>query len=195
LSSLGSVLNKSASLVRVTAIVKIGQSLTPGLVYRNAARDWRNAPTDGSKLAKDLYWNEETVAVNTKEVKITVYDLEGLMVIGKSDGIIPVGGEVKASTTSAHGGQLITNPEPTSAFTAADGSTVDGTYGAEEALVVANNVTRIAELVTREAAIRTWVKHTVGHYLGHETALRENGELIDSVDEDEDCVFVLRRGK
>lgn len=36
--------------------------------------------------------------------------------------------------------------------TAANGSTVDGTYGAEEAAVVANNVIRIAEVI---AALQT----------------------------------------
>lgn len=34
------------------------------------------------------------------------------------------------------------------ALTAADGSTVDGTYGAEEAAVINNLVTRVAELET-----------------------------------------------
>lgn len=37
------------------------------------------------------------------------------------------------------------------ALTAADGSTVDSTYGAEEAAVIANNVTRIGEI---EAALQ-----------------------------------------
>ncbi len=39
---------------------------------------------------------------------------------------------------------------PAAALTAADGGTVDGTYGAEEAAVIANNVTRIGEI---EAAL------------------------------------------
>lgn len=39
---------------------------------------------------------------------------------------------------------------PATALTAADGSTVDGTYGAEEAAVLANNVVRIGEI---EAAL------------------------------------------
>jgi len=39
---------------------------------------------------------------------------------------------------------------PATALTAANGSTVDGTYGAEEAAVIANNVARLAEI---EAAL------------------------------------------
>ncbi|MCV0398540.1 MAG: hypothetical protein K5785_00940 [Nitrosarchaeum sp.] len=196
-SPLGAIRNESASLARVTGVVKAGQTVVAGLVYIDGANGIKNAPTDGSKLAKDLFWCPKNVgsATETKDKKVTIYDLDGLMVIGKSDGIIPLGGEVKASTTSAHGGQFITNPEPTSAFTAADGSTVDGTYGAEEAAVLANNVTRIAELVAREAAIRAWVKDTVGHYIGHEDEILEGKTPTASADEDEDCVFILRRGK
>lgn len=39
------------------------------------------------------------------------------------------------------------------ALTAADGSTVDGTYGSEEAAVIANNVVRIGEIEAALVAI------------------------------------------
>lgn len=48
---------------------------------------------------------------------------------------------------------LIKSPITQSALTAADGSTVDGTYGAEEQAVISNNVTRIAEI---EAALQAY---------------------------------------
>jgi hypothetical protein len=194
-SPVGSVLNSSASLARITAIVKSGNAIAVGLVYEDGSNGWKNAPTDSSKLAKDLYWCPDSFASQSVDKKITVYDLDGLEVVGKADGTLVLDTEVKASTTSGHGGQLITNPEPTSAFTAADAGTVDGTYGAAEAAVIEANRTRIAELVTREAAIRTWVKHTVGHYIGHEAEIREGTTRTNAADAETTCVFVLRRGK
>lgn len=107
-SVLGTILNKSASIPRVTAVFSTDATYTSGLVFENGAADWRMAPVDGSVNAQDLYWLETgfTIAAGEPNKKVTVYAIEGLQVIGQADGAIVVGALVKSSTTASHNGQL-----------------------------------------------------------------------------------------
>lgn len=132
-SPLGRILNKSASIPRITAEFSTAATYLPGLVYEAGAGDWRQAPTDGSKEARELYWLENGFTVATGEVKkTTVYALPGLMVIGTSDGIIAPDSHVMASTNVA-GALLAEVWDGTSSVTAvATGTDICGKYLGKE---------------------------------------------------------------
>ncbi len=69
-------------------------------------------------------------------------DVKNGLVVIYDDGEGDVRLYVRADGAWTYAGALA----PATALTAADGSTVDGTYGTEEADVIANNVVRIGEI-------------------------------------------------
>jgi len=101
-SKLGTILNKPSSLVRITAEFKTAATYVSGLVFENAVGDWRQATT-GAQEGRLLYWLETgfVLAAGDKAKKVTVYALQGLMVVGKADGIITADALVKPSTNLA----------------------------------------------------------------------------------------------
>lgn len=107
----GVILNKSTELKRNTAVVKASTVVAIGLCYIDGANGVKSAPVDNSKDADELFWIENAVGSVTelKDKKVTIYAVDGLQVIGKSDGVIAVNSECKASDTAAHGGQFITH--------------------------------------------------------------------------------------
>lgn len=108
--SLGTILNMSTELKRVTSIIKAGNTVVPGLVYIDDTNGVKNAPTDGSKTASELYWYDKSVvlAATDADKEVVVFAIDGLQVVGKADGVINVNTKSRASETAAHGGQLQT---------------------------------------------------------------------------------------
>ena len=140
-SPLGRILNKSASIPRITAEFSTAATYTAGLVFENGAGDWRQAPTDGSKEARELYWLENGFTVASGEVKkTTVYALSGLFVIGKADGVIAPDDHVMASTST----ELIAEVwDGTSSATAvATGTDICGKYIGKEDEIREGDVVR-----------------------------------------------------
>lgn len=163
-SPLGTILNKHSKLARTTHIIKAGITLNPGLCYIDGSNGLKNAPTDSSVQADELYWFDQpsvTVAAGAASKKVTVYALDGLQVIGQADGAIVVGKEVEPSTTSAHGGQLITHTIRTDS-------------------VANNNTDR-----------KLWVGNYRGHEAEIKEGV---SPLTDAVDGETNCVFDLRAG-
>ena len=172
-SAVGTILNKSASIPRITANFSTVATYVTGLVYEDGANGWKNSPTDGSEDRRELYWLEHGFVVATGEVKkTTVYALNGLMVVGIVDTAIVVDGYVKASTN--HVGQLMAAVTPTIADEG-DTSMVD--LG--------------GQLAAADQSILTHYDTIVGHYIGSEDEIRDGLLRTDAVDEDTDCVFVL----
>lgn len=100
-SVLGTILNKSASIPRISATFSTAATYVAGLVYEFGAADWRQATT-GAQEGRILYWLETGFTVAAGETKkVTVYALQGLQVIGKADGVIAPDALVKPSTNLA----------------------------------------------------------------------------------------------
>jgi len=104
MSELGTILPGS-KFVGITSTIKSGTTVVTGLVYIDGVNCVKNAPVDASKVRKDLFWFDKSV-VATADIKVTIFELEGLDVIGQADKAIVVNKECKASETAAHGGQL-----------------------------------------------------------------------------------------
>lgn len=171
-SQVGTILNKSASLPRVTAVFSTDATYVTGLVYEDGANGWKNAPTDGSEDRRELYWLEHGFVVAGTTKKTTVYALNGLMVVGIVDTAIVVDGYVKASTN--HVGQLMAAVTPTIADEG-DTSMVD--LG--------------AQLAAADQSVLTQMDTVLGHYIGSEDEIRDGLLRTDAVDLDEDAVFIF----
>lgn len=168
----GTILNKSASLPRITANFTTDATYLSGLVYEDGSNGWKQAPTDGSEDARELYWLEHGFTVSGTDKKVTVYAINGLQVVGRADAAIVIDGKVKASTN--HAGELETEVTPTIADEG-DTSMVD--LG--------------GQIAAAGQEILTHYDTIIGHYMGHEDEIRDGLLRTDAVDEDNDCVFLL----
>jgi len=152
----GVILNKPTELKRNSAIVKAGIVVPIGLCYIDGANGVKSAPTDNSKDADELFWIENAVgsATETKDKKVTIYAVDGLQVIGKSDGVIAVNSECKASDTA---------PDP----------------ALHNGLFITHSIR-----VDSVANHNTDNKLFVANYRGHEDEVKEGKTLTSSADED-----------
>ena len=166
---LGTVMNMNDVTDKKSGPVAGSITLGVGLVYEDGANGWKQAPTDGTIHADELYWNPtaKTSTATLGGVTGTFYG-EGAKVIGKADGAIVVDNKVKASTTSAHGGQLISLADPAAGTTPTAGQ---------------------LDVIT------AWVKNKIAIYKGHANEVNNVGAVAtDAVDEDINCVFQVTRG-
>lgn len=173
----GTVLNKEEVQDKQSGPVAVSITLAIGLVYKDGANGWKQAPTDGSIHADQLYWNPISLTSTSTlgEVVGTFYG-EGARVVGKADGAIVVDNYCKASTTSSHGGQFISLADPSDA-------TVGATFGGGTATETAIN------------NIRNWQRNKVAIYKGHALELNQVDDLpTDAVDEDTNGVYEIVRG-
>lgn len=166
----GTVINKNDVQDKQSGPVAVSITLAIGLVYKDGANGWKQAPTDGTIHGDQLYWNpiSLTSTATLGEVVGTFYG-EGARVVGKADGAIVVDNYCKASTTSSHGGQFITLADPSGAATTPTAANVD--------------------------AIRNWQRSKVAIYKGHALELNQVDDLpTDAVDEDTNGVYEIVRG-
>lgn len=170
----GTVLNKNEVKDIQSGPVAASTTLGIGLVYKDGANGWKQAPTDGSVYADRLYWNEKSLDNSSGSLggKSGTFYGEGARVVGKADGAITVDAKCKASTTSAHGGQFIVNSTPADATTTPTAAQLN--------------------------AVKNWVRHTIAIYKGHALELNRIGSTTaslptDAVDEDTNVVFEIRR--
>lgn len=108
----GTILNKlDIGAKGFSAVVKAAITVIPGLCYIDGANGVKNAPVDGSRDADELFWIEKSAgsATETKDKKVTIYPIAGLIVIGQAEGAIVVNVECKPATTASHGGWFITH--------------------------------------------------------------------------------------
>ena len=174
---LGTVMNMNDVSDKKSGPVAVSITLGVGLVYEDGVNGWKQAPTDGTIHADELYWNPTSLTSTATLGGVTgTFYGEGAKVIGKADGAIVVDNKVKASTTSSHGGQLISLADPANATTGA-------TYGGGTATKAAID------------AIRDWQRNKIAIYKGHANEVNNVGAVAtDAVDEDINCVFQVTRG-
>lgn len=166
----GTVLNSQEVKDIQSGPVAVSITLAIGLVYKDAANGWKQAPTDGTIHADELYWNPISLtSTATLGAVVGTFYGEGARVVGKADGIIAVDEYVKASTTSAHNGQFIALADPSGAATTPTAANVD--------------------------AIRNWQRWKIGLYKGHALELNRVDNLpTAAADEDTNIVVEIRRG-
>ena len=174
---LGTVINMSDVQDKKSGPVAVSITLGVGLVYEDGANGWKVAPTDGTIHADELYWNPTSLTSTATLGGVTgTFYGEGARVIGKADGAIVVDQFCEASTTSAHGGQLLALADPSNATTGA-------TYGGGTATKAAID------------AIRDWQRDKIALYKGHANEVNRVGVVAtDAADEDENCIFEITRG-
>jgi hypothetical protein len=166
----GTVINKDdPSVVKKSGPVKANTLLKVGLVYQDDSNGWTNAPTDGSIPAKRLYFNpiELNNLTGQPQKHGTFYGLNA-EVVGESDGVIAVGDDVRASTTTAHEGifQALAVPSMSTTPSSAE----------------INN-------------FRSYVLHRVAGYLGHVGEYKSiDKKPTNTADEDKNCVFKIIGG-
>jgi len=173
---LGTVMNKNDVQDKKSGPVAVSITLGVGLVYEDGVNGWKQAPTDGTIHADELYWNPtaKTSTATLGGVTGTFYG-EGARVIGKADGIIVVDQYVKASTTTAHGGQLIKLDDLGT-------PALDATFSDTEVEAAFN-------------AARDFQRNKIALYKGHANEVNNVGAVAtDAVDEDINCVFQVTRG-
>lgn len=173
----GTVINKNEVQDVQSGPVAVSITLGIGLVYKDGANGWKQAPTDGTIHGDQLYWNEKVLtSTSTLGAIVGTFYGEGALVVGQADGAIVVDNYCKASTTSSHGGQLISLADPSAA-------TVGATFGGG------------TKTETAIDAIRNWQRNKVALYKGHALELNRVDNLpTDAVDEDTNCVFQIVRG-
>lgn len=178
--ALGTVLNQHDVKDRISITIKGGQNVKAGLVYEFAADDWRNAPTDGTKKGRELYWLDRDVDLSNKATtvkkKLIAYGT-GALVIGKADGAMAANVEAKASETASHDGQFQANAKPARPVIG-DTSTVNQATAIEDAI----------------EETKDWLEKTASFYKGHYDEYKEAKDITDAVDEETDLVFEIRRG-
>ena len=166
----GTVLNKNDVQDKKSGPVAVSITLPVGLVYEDGANGWKQAPTDGSIHADELYWNEKslTSTATLGGVTATFYG-EGARVVGKADGAIVVDAKCRASQTSSHGGQFQANADPADATT--------------------------TPTATQLNALKNWQRNTIAIYKGHALELnRVDSVATNAVDEEENGVYEIVRG-
>lgn len=169
---IGTILNKNEVQDFITGSVKASVTLAVGLVYQDGANGWTNAPTDGSIYGRQLFWNERslTATATLGEIVGTFYG-EGAKVVGKSDGVITVNANCKASTSFANGFIIVADPSDATA-------TIANTTTSNEI----NNV-------------RNWQRNKIAIYKGHVLEVIGNTTNgTSSADLETNCVFQIRRG-
>lgn len=172
---IGTVLNKNDVQDKQSGPVAVSITLAVGLVYKDGANGWKNAPTDGSIHGDQLYFNpiSLTSTATLGEVVGTFYG-EGARVVGKAYGAIVVDEYCKASGTTAGSFEALADP--------AD-ATVGATFGGGTATETAIN------------AIRNWQRNKVALYKGHALELNQVDDLpTDALTTETNCVFEIVRG-
>jgi len=166
---LGTVLNQNDVQDIKSGPVAVSITLGVGLVYEDGANGWKQAPTDGSINADELYWNPKSLTSTATLGGVTgTFYGEGARVIGQADGAITVDQYCKASTTSAHGGQLIALADPANA-SAGSAAEID--------------------------AVRDWQRDKIAIYKGHANEVNNVGVVAtNAADEETNCVFEITRG-
>lgn len=167
---LGTVLNQNDVQDIKSGPVAVSITLGVGLVYEDGANGWKQAPTDGTIHADELYWNPRSLTSTATLGGVTgTFYGEGARVIGQADGAITVDQYCEASTSSSHGGQLIALADPSGAATTPTAANVD--------------------------AIRNWQRDKVAIYKGHANEVNNVGVVAtNAADEDTNCVFEITRG-
>ena len=168
---LGTVLNKNDVHDKISGPVKAAITLAIGLVFEDGALGWDNAPVDGSVPARRLYWNPTEINNSTGVLgkKHGTFYGDNALFVGKADGVIVVDESVQASQTAAHNGQLQTIAEPTEPGAAYAEAAADSLF--------------------------FYVVDKVASYKGHVDEIKQIADSrTDAIDEDEDCVFQIRRG-
>lgn len=173
----GTVINKNDVKDIQSGPVAVSITLPIGLVYKDGANGWKQAPTDGSIHADQLYWNDKSrTSTSTLGVVQGTFYGEGARVVGKADGAIVVDEYCRASQTGSHGGQFEALADPANA-------TVGATFGSGTATETAID------------AIRTWQRNKIAIYKGHALELNQVDDLpTDAVDEDTNGIYEIRRG-
>jgi hypothetical protein len=166
----GTVINKNDVKDIQSGPVATSITLAIGLVYKDAANGWKQAPTDGSIHADQLYWNEKSLtSTATLGAVVGTFYGSGARVVGKADGAIVVDTYCRASETSAHGGQFESLADPSDSITTPLAAQVD--------------------------AIRDWQRTKIAIYKGHALELNQVDDLpTDAEDEDTNGIYEIRRG-
>lgn len=171
-AKLGTVLNKDQVADKRSGKVAASTSLAVGLVYQDGANGWKQVPTNASVLGRRCYWNETAIDNSAGALgdKTGTFYGEGAKVVFKADVAITLDTWLKPSTNTA-GEMMALGSDP-----AATVSTV-GTVAAQ-----INEIT-------------TWQTSKVALYIGHVLEISAaDGLATDAVDNDEDCVAVIRKG-
>ena len=165
----GTVINKNDVKDIQSGPVAVSITLPVGLVYKDGANGWKQAPTDGSIHADQLYWNEKSLTSTAVLGAVTgTFYGEGARVVGKADGAIGVDGKCRASQTSSHGGQFQANADPAAATT---------------------------PTATQLDTLKDWIRNTIAIYKGHALELNKVDTLpTAAVDEEENGIYEIVRG-
>jgi len=171
----GTILNKLDVTDKKTGQVAASTTLAIGCVYQDGSNGWKNVPTDASILGKDIYWNEKSIdnSSGAKGDKSGTFYGEGSLVVGKADGAIVIDSWCKPSTNNANELMALSDPA----------ATLDATYGGGTTVTAQIN------------EITTWQKSKTAIYKGHALETNRMDTLAtDAVDDDVDCVFLIKRG-
>ena len=167
---LGTVINMNDVQDKKSGPVAVSITLGVGLVYEDGSNGWKQAPTDGTIHADELYWNPRSLTSTSTLGGVTgTFYGEGARVTGQADGAIVVDQKCKASTTSSHGGQLMALADPSDQPTTPTASSIN--------------------------AIRNWQRDAVAIYKGHANEVNNVGVVAtNAADEGTNCVFEIVRG-
>ena len=170
----GTVLNENDVQDKQSGPVAVSITLAIGLVYKDGANGWKNAPTDGSIHGKAFYWNPiSLVSTATLGEKTGTFYGEGARVVGKADGAIVVDAYAKASTNVANALMALTDPA---------NAALNATFSDTETEAAID-------------AIRNWQRNKVAIYKGHALELNQVNSLpTDATDTQTTCVFEIVRG-